>query len=622
MRCPPPRRMGRRQILLLVSVACFVAVTLSLLRQRRGAHPPVAVPDPRPRPHAVDGSPERPAGPATPASHPISKLVEGAEAQFDGLRRRQSRSLEEAVAEYRRRYGLPPPPNFDRWYEFATTRDVQMIDEYDGIYDSLAPFWGLGPATVRARTREALGFDNALMGVSVRGGRITLIQGGQEWQQKATTGMTRSFVAHLPDMDLAFNIFDEPRVVVPYEDLDRLVEQGKSKNMPAAYANEAPRNAFSPRPGDMNDGRRMVEFKTTRFNRYAHQPTWVVSKMSCAPETPARALEDQAADDVASYATGELGFVHNVTAFSDVCQSPSLRSSFGFFDRPNAFDVVHELFPVFSQSKVSSFQDILYPSPWYWYGKVTYNASRDVAWEDKASRMYWRGSTTGGFSRDGGWRRQHRQKLVQGINARDKTTVLERKGGEAARWEPREVSRRAYARLFNVSFSHVGQCDPADCDAQREFFSVAPAADQQEAWRYAHLLDVDGNAFSGRFYAFLRSNSLVHKVALFREWHAEWLRPWVHYVPLSLRGNDVVEAVRFLSDEDEGRERAARLARAGQDWAGRVLRNEDFEAWLFRLLLEYGRVIDDERARIGYAGPRAEPPGPPPAADAAGGAPP
>jgi hypothetical protein len=33
------------------------------------------------------------------------------------------------------------------------------------------------------------------------------------------------------------------------------------------------------------------------------------------------------------------------------------------------------------------------------------------------------------------------------------------------------------------------------------------------------------------------------------------------------------------------------------------LRNVDFEAWFFRLLLEYGRVVDDGREGIGYAGP-------------------
>ena len=79
---------------------------------------------------------------------------------------------------------------------------------------------------------------------------------------------------------------------------------------------------------------------------------------------------------------------------------------------------------------------------------------------------------------------------------------------------------------------------------------------------------------------------MVFKMAVFREWHEEWLKPWVHYIPLSLRGDDALEAVRYFSGEQEGQLQAVRMAEAGRDWANKVLRNEDFEAWFFRLLLE------------------------------------
>jgi hypothetical protein len=97
---------------------------------------------------------------------------------------------------------------------------------------------------------------------------------------------------------------------------------------------------------------------------------------------------------------------------------------------------------------------------------------------------------------------------------------------------------------------------------------------------------MDGNAFSGRFYAFLKSHSLVFKMAVFREWHADWLKPWVHYAPLSLRGEEALEAVRYFSSEAEGKQAAVRLAEQGREWANKALRNEDFEVWFFRLLLE------------------------------------
>ena len=545
-------------------------------------------------------------------SHPIPQLIDAARKKHEATLKKQSKTLGEAVAEYRRRYKIAPPPNFDKWFNFAKEKGVQYVDEYDTIYHSLLPFWSLEPSVIRKRAKEAIGYvtaqggDNFLMGVSIRGGKVTHInQRGDGWQQEATKGMMMNFIQHLPDMDLAFNIHDEPRVVIPHDDLVRLLKKATDQAIPAAAAKPAPRNAWSTRPADVNEGKGFEEFRITRFNKYAHQPTWTDSRQSCPPESPSRSLNESAPDEVSSYAFSSIGFVGNKTAFSDICNSPSLRETFGFFDRPNAFDIVHDLYPIFSQSKVSSFQDILYPSPWYWADKVPYKPSEDKAWATKKNRLYWRGSTTGGFSRDGGWKRQHRQHVVGAVNALDKVNILEPTGGSndagvPSKWQLKEVSRAEFQQLFSVFFSHVGQCDPGDCDAQKEYFVIAHTAAQEDAWKYKYLLDMDGNAFSGRFYAFLKSRSLVFKMAVFREWHEEWIRPWLHYVPLSLHAGEYVEVLRFFDREEEGKKEAPMLAEAGRDWATKALRNVDLEVWFFRLLLEYGRLVDDNRETIGF----------------------
>ncbi|KAK2812571.1 hypothetical protein FQN50_001215 [Emmonsiellopsis sp. PD_5] len=539
--------------------------------------------------------------PVSETSHPIAQLFNKANTAFQDVRSKQSKTLKEAVDEYRRRYKMPPPPNFDVWFKLARKRGVEMIDEYDTIYHTILPFWGLEPKLIRERAREAIGFDNALMGLLIRSGKVAKAVGGgesQEWKRTALTDMMASFIKYLPDMDLAFNIHDEPRVVVPSDDLQRLVSRAVDGALPRAFGKPSLQNSWSKRPEDVNKGDRVEEFRTTRFNKFAHQPTWTHSRTSCPADSPARNLDENDTDNIKPYSYTELGFLSNTTAFSDICQTPSLRYTFGFFDRPNALDIVSDLFPIFSQSKVSSYQDILYPSPWYWTGKVTYEADKDRDWDSKTEQMYWRGSTTGGFSRAGGWRRQHRQLLVKNINGWDTTKVYEK--GEGNTWSIKEAPRRKFKDLFNVKFSHVGQCDPEDCKAQTEFFDIVEAAGQQDAWAYKHLIDVDGNAFSGRYYAFLLSNSLVYKLAIFREWHDEWIRPWVHFVPFSLKGGEHVETVRYFAKEDEGRSLAKVLAKQGQDWAGQALRNDDLEVWFFRLLLEYGRVVDDNRENIGF----------------------
>lgn len=480
---------------------------------------------------------------------------------------------------------MPPPPHFDKWFKFARDNGVKLVDEFDTIYDLITPFWGLKPKTIRARAREALGFDNGLIGVAIRNHQITYISGGEEWQHNATKGMMGSFIKHLPDMDLAFNMHDEPRVMLPHEDLSRLLRTATEKNMPAALAVSHPANDFSKTSAELSDGKSFEETTLTRFNSFAHQSTWSHSRMSCPPDSPARCLEeDDRADHRSRYGMSELGFVYNATAMSDICLSPSLSSTFGFFGGPNAYRVVHDLFPIFSQSKISSYSDLVYPSPWDWAGMVEYDEELDLDWNQKQSKLYWRGSTTGGYSRNGRWRRQHRQRLVQKLNARDQARILVNQ--DSPSWGIDEVPRGDYSDLVDVRFSHIGQCDPGDCDAQRAFFNTTDAVDQQDAWGYKYLLDMDGNAFSGRFRAFLRSRSLVFKLAIFREWHAEWLKPWAHYVPLSLQGDDWLEAIRFFDSGKTDNGKGERIAGASREWANQAFRQVDMEAWFFRLLLE------------------------------------
>lgn len=548
------------------------------------------------------------------SSHPIRRLMQEAEDTFDALKKKQSRSLEEAVTNYKTRYGINPPPGFDKWYRFAKERSVQLIDEYDTIMESLLPFWALEPHVIRARVREALGYgQNGLIALMIRKGRAAKIDGGPDWQQRVTRDMIEDFVPDLPDMDIAFNVHDEPRVVVPHDELSRMVDIAKTQKHPAALAYPKPKNAFSP-SSDLGDAtRRIKEAKFSRFNEFPHQYTWVPSRLSCSPDSPARSFDENVTDSTHAHALGPLGFVYNYTAFTDICSSPSLRSTYGFFNRPNAFKIAHELIPIFSQSKISSFNDILYPSPWYHYGKtvtdkppethqVQYNSTMDPNWSAKETTFWWRGSTTGGFSRDGGWRRQHRQILMRNINALDTAKVLENVGVEQEQpiWQVKAVPRKTYKDMIDIHFSGVGQCDPGDCDAQREFFEMAMPVDPQEAWKYKFLLDIDGNAFSGRFYSFLKSKSLPLKLSIFREWHNEWLRPWIHFVPLSLRGTEHLEAIRYFAKEEEGKGLAERIARQGRQWSEQVLRNTDMEVWFYRLLLEYARVIDDEREGIGF----------------------
>ncbi|KAI5853335.1 hypothetical protein BZA05DRAFT_395685 [Tricharina praecox] len=528
------------------------------------------------------------------------------------MRGRQSRTLAEAVVEYKRRYGMLPPPHFDAWWAFARARNVVLVDEYDSIYHSLKPFWGLPPDEIRRRARAAMGYrddllmkNNRLLHAYIRGGKVEVGGQGQDWQKKATRDMLSGFARWLPDMDLPFNIHDEPRVMVPFDALQKHLADAEKEIAKLDLRKGKSRNSFTPLSREEKS--MPPVYHKTSFTGFAHSSIFAHSTLSCPPDSPVRQPHHTKED----HPSGQLlGFIVNATSSSDICLSPSLEHRHGFFDRPNTFNVVKSLYPVFSQSKVSSYGDIVYPSPWYWAHKVPYDEHRDLPWDRKVQKLYWRGSTTGGFSRNGGWKRHHRQRVVSVIDASDTALILERTPTpnstltptNSTTWHTTRVPRESLRSLFNVYFSHIGQCTPSDCSIQSRFFHLAPVAAQHSAWAWKYLLDMDGNAFSGRYHAFLKSRSVVFKLAVFRESHDEWLHPWVHYVPLSLQLDEVAEIMRFFRYEPEGEVFASRIARESRSWARRTLRRQDLEVWMFRLLLEYARVTDKGRGSVGFAG--------------------
>ncbi len=83
--------------------------------------------------------------------HPIPALMTEAENNFRHLLSKQSKTLAQAVAEYKSRFKRDPPRGFDQWWNFVRDNDVLMVDEYNAITEDLAPFWDITPAELRFR---------------------------------------------------------------------------------------------------------------------------------------------------------------------------------------------------------------------------------------------------------------------------------------------------------------------------------------------------------------------------------------------------------------------------------------------------------------------------------------
>jgi hypothetical protein len=87
----------------------------------------------------------------TTKKHPIPKLMAEAEAKFRDRLSKQSKTLAQAVKEYKKRFNRDPPRGFDHWWRFVQENNVLMVDEYNAIAEDLKPFWELLPSEFRRR---------------------------------------------------------------------------------------------------------------------------------------------------------------------------------------------------------------------------------------------------------------------------------------------------------------------------------------------------------------------------------------------------------------------------------------------------------------------------------------
>ncbi|KAI6038811.1 hypothetical protein EDC04DRAFT_2569264 [Pisolithus marmoratus] len=114
-------------------------------------------------------------------------------------------------------------------------------------------------------------------------------------------------------------------------------------------------------------------------------------------------------------------------------------------------------------------------------------------------------------------------------------------------------------------------------------------------------LQVDGNGCSGRFKRLVTNNALILEATVYPEW-CVWQRKtmeWVHYVPIQVSYADLYDVIAFFRYHDEA---AAKIACAGKKWSQEFWRKEDMSAYLYRLLLEYARVMSVDRELMSYRG--------------------
>ncbi|OXB37464.1 hypothetical protein LQV05_003545 [Cryptococcus neoformans] len=533
--------------------------------------------------------------PGIKQEHPIYELMERAETRWTAMLASQSTSLPQAVAQYRKRYGIAPPLGFDAWFDFCKRHGIKIIDEYDQMMKDILPHHALPPAMFIARSKalEDAAYTYTL-DISQEHVGIT----GEKSSNMRPQQLLKLIAGFKGDLPPEFHL----RVTGSDHDTGSVV-LGRDQRMRAMEL--------------VQQGKHFDEDELKSLEDPNRTPGWGWFK-ACPLDSPAniRPWSENATDEFQL-----KSFIHDHLATMDFCEYPELKRLHGAMSTDYANRSPSVLKPILVLSKFpfdSSFQI----TPMEGYRNITEEDVRFLnRWEDKTdNRLFWRGSTTGGYGAQRDWRDSHRMRLHLMINGpkggnawwdqqmRD-VMVPDGEGGfkTVRRWE--RVLSKAYV---DVKLSgHPIQC-PSEkiCGEIADTIEFGKKVWPDEATEYKYNLDVDGNGWSSRFHRLLSSGSPVIKFTMFPEWHQEWLTPWYHYIPLKPDYSDLYDIMAFFVgplddaghvDFSKGHDYLAKkIGKAGQKLALEYWSWVDMQAYMFRLLLELQRLHSLDRSSMSY----------------------
>ncbi|KAI8938221.1 hypothetical protein NX059_005883 [Plenodomus lindquistii] len=567
--------------------------------------------------------------------HPIDRLMSAAETTYQELMTGRSSNLHSAAQNYRSRRGRQPPPGFDQWYEYAYRQDAVIVEElFDQIYRDLTPFWGLVPSEMRTFARH---FEPRIF---VRDGTVNMTRnhggGTPTDRMEAWLELLRNVEQFLPDLDMAMNVMDESRVIVPWEEINKHVGvEERTRHVLPTNKVQSQYQTYS-----VLDVGTEVPPQTTWIGP-GEEAYWDIARIGCAPQAPARFKEATTnfsgpPPKMPGFPMRSMsGYVRNWTYARDPCQQRHLQEAHGTFIEPISVSTTHQLVPIFGESKLSMNNDILIPPAAYISesfsgGLYSETSASEANWDEKTPGVVWRGVASGGRNREENWTRFQRHRFVSMMNG---SYVRDIEMGPHSVGEGRAFIMQSYAR-YHITALSVGTwlediadvgftdllCFPGTgqptCNYTDPYFAIASKIPMAEQYKYKILPDIDGNSYSGRYLSFLRSTSLPLKATVYSEWHDDRLIPWLHFVPMDNMFVDVYGILDyFLGTQDhlsnkgsdnttmKARDNAAeKIALRGKEWAEKVLRKEDMQIYMFRLLLEYARLCDDKRDSLGFVG--------------------
>ena len=541
-------------------------------------------------------------------NHPISLLMRDADQEWRAYENSRSTTFRQTVSKYRNKYGRHPPPGFKEWYRFARKKNVHNIDDFEQIMDDLRPFWAVEPHVLRnLAANMARAKDQGVSSMHIRNHKIVKLV-NETWRLETFVTLVEKIAKYLPDMDIAMNRLDQPRVVVEWDDMQEMLQKELDSRQTAPEAIDE----FTANMSNLLNVTHGVNDEPTQ-----EDPGWYpaagkqymdIARTACPPGSYARKNDSGTADVESTYKNRLGGIITNFNLSSDLCTiGPEIQDKHGLLYSSSSMIATKRLVPIFGECKVNVNSDILFPANMYWRhdDRYDYNPSHDDKWEKKYDRMVWRGVTSGGTQNENNWQQMHRQRLVMLSNG----TYMEGKEVRILTEQPEKRGEYENYRQFHPStfatnhtdagFTETWGCFPEGCPFYADVWTIKDEIKLPDQFRYKFLVDVDGHSFSGRWRAFMESKSLGIKATIFREWHDSRLFAWRHFVPMDNRYDDLYTLLtyflgvgnrpgQFSTTPDAEKayvarhdEEGKRIADQGSEWAKKVLRREDIEVRTF-----------------------------------------
>lgn len=552
--------------------------------------------------------------------HPISDLIyKGHIAHDHWLRKvRISQSLPVAIATYEERHsGRAAPPNFSSWYDFA--KETVVVDDFPQIDQDLAIFWNLKPEMIRERVK-LMAERPTVFAINIKDGQVTHDSPTGDSQEQSDLAdlvkMIGKFSQHLPDMTLPINLGPSPRILPSWNTAHSGRRAGSSAAMSSIHkrSHVGPGNATSA-PLDLRntESETKLDWAHTLVGEYRQMQVDGCPPSSLTRTSPRWNIAEFCSICATRHSKGPM--IIDWERSLDTCAQPDLKYLHGLYLTAPQLPPIQELLPLFSLAKTDSFSDILIPLP-----RVTKGLEADIKWQfsRRYDNLFWQGKIGQRPMNHQYLRGNHKIRLLhllRDAEVHEEAVLILPSKNKKDKFEYERVSAAEAnnAAPFSIGIEDYSTCTDRTCELVQQTYGPPQEASQEPLeYRYVLLLDDDNGppVDMGRA---LHSGSVPFVSTIFRTWYTERIQPWLHFVPIDQRYQALHTTYLYFTGTENrtmigGRDTnmkgrvddAEWIAHQGQKWAEEALGERDMEVYLFRLLLEWGRLIDDQRDTIGF----------------------